>query len=98
MVINSNFWNGKSVFITGHTGFKGGWLALWLNEMGAKVYGYSLEAPTTPNFYNIIDLQNKIQNSFKGDILDLKTYKIYAGSETLGYFSFSRTTFGEIFL
>ena len=72
MVINSNFWNGKSVFITGHTGFKGGWLALWLNEMGAKVYGYSLEAPTTPNFYNIIDLQNKIQNSFKGDIIDLK--------------------------
>ena len=79
MVINSSFWKNKSVFITGHTGFKGGWLALWLSEMGAKVYGYSIEPPTTPNFYNIIKLQNKIHNSFKRT---LKLMEFYTG-ETL---------------
>ena len=39
---------GKRVFITGHTGFKGSWLALWLSRLGAEVHGYSLEPPTTP--------------------------------------------------
>ena len=71
MEINSSFWTGRSVFLTGHTGFKGGWLALWLTEMGAKVYGYSLEAPTNPNFFKITNLGHKIQNSVTGDICDL---------------------------
>ena len=48
--MNSNFWKNKKVFLSGHTGFKGGWLSFWLSMMGAKVYGYSLEAPTTPSF------------------------------------------------
>jgi CDP-glucose 4,6-dehydratase len=69
--VNQNFWHGRSVLITGHTGFKGGWLALWLSELGAKVYGYSLEAPTIPNFFNIINLKDRIQNSTIGDIRDL---------------------------
>ena len=69
--VNQNFWQGRSVFITGHTGFKGGWLALWLSELGAKVYGYSLEKPSTPNFFNVVNLKNIIQNSIKGDIRDL---------------------------
>lgn len=51
MSINKKFWRDKRVLITGHTGFKGGWLALWLNELGADVYGYSLEAPKE-GFYN----------------------------------------------
>ena len=42
LVMNRNFWRGKRVFLTGHTGFKGGWLALWLSDMGAKVFGYAL--------------------------------------------------------
>ena len=75
MEINSNFWSGRSVFLTGHTGFKGGWLALWLKEMGANVYGYSLEPPINPNFFNIINLKTKIQNSTIGDIRDLSALK-----------------------
>jgi CDP-glucose 4,6-dehydratase len=58
------------VFITGHTGFKGGWLALWLSTLGAKVYGYSLEPPTTKNFFSIINLRDILCNSIMGDIRD----------------------------
>jgi CDP-glucose 4,6-dehydratase len=50
----SSFYQGKRVLVTGHTGFKGGWLSLWLKELGAKVSGLSLPAPTTPNLYSII--------------------------------------------
>jgi CDP-glucose 4,6-dehydratase len=71
MEINYNFWSGRSVFLTGHTGFKGGWLALWLTEMGAKVYGYSLDATTSPNFFKIVNLKDKIENSTIGDIRNL---------------------------
>jgi CDP-glucose 4,6-dehydratase len=58
----------KTVLVTGHTGFKGSWLSFWLNEMGAKVVGYSLEAPTTPNH---IELLNLNIDSIVGDIRDL---------------------------
>jgi CDP-glucose 4,6-dehydratase len=47
------FWRGKRVFLTGHTGFKGGWLSLWLQSLGAEVHGYSLSPPTTPNLYTV---------------------------------------------
>ena len=73
--VNQTFWQGRSVFITGHTGFKGGWLALWLSLLGAKVYGYSLEAPTKPNFFDTINLKNIIQNSTIGDIRNLNELK-----------------------
>lgn len=75
MEVNKIFWKGRSVFLTGHTGFKGGWLALWLSEMGANVYGYSLDAPTHPNFFDVIDLRTKIKNSFKGDIRNFSLLK-----------------------
>lgn len=71
MEINIDFWKNRSVFLTGHTGFKGGWLALWLSEMGANVYGYSLKAPTNPNFFDVVKLQSKIKNSTIGNVLDL---------------------------
>jgi len=58
----------KTVLVTGHTGFKGSWLVYWLKQMGAKVIGYSLEAPTTPNHIGLLDL-NIV--STIGDIRDL---------------------------
>ena len=71
--MNSNFWKNRKVFITGHTGFKGGWLSLWLLSLGAKVYGYSLAPPLTePSFFLDTKLSNKIKISTIGDILDLK--------------------------
>jgi CDP-glucose 4,6-dehydratase len=52
-LVDSNFWKGKSVFLTGHTGFKGGWLSIWLASMGAKVTGYALEPNTFTNFFEV---------------------------------------------
>src|SRR5438105_13368943 len=46
MAVNPEFWNKKSVLLTGHTGFKGGWLALWLRSLGANVVGYALPPPS----------------------------------------------------
>lgn len=51
--VNLNFWFGKRVFITGHTGFKGSWLSLWLQQHGAILTGYALAPPTTPNLFDI---------------------------------------------
>ena len=49
--MNRTFWQGKRVLVTGHTGFKGSWLALWLQELGAQVIGYALDPPTDPNLF-----------------------------------------------
>ena len=70
MEVNRNFWKGKRVFLTGHTGFKGGWLALWLSGMGAEVYGYSLAPPTEFNFFNACNLQAQLASSFISDMRD----------------------------
>ncbi|MBN2816752.1 MAG: CDP-glucose 4,6-dehydratase [Campylobacterales bacterium] len=59
----------KTVLVTGHTGFKGSWLVFWLHQMGAKVVGYSLEAPTTPNHLELLDLNI---TSVVGDIRNLE--------------------------
>jgi CDP-glucose 4,6-dehydratase len=59
--------NGKTVFITGHTGFKGAWLALWLESLGAKVVGYALDVPTQPSLFQALQLQERIIN-ITGDI------------------------------
>lgn len=49
--MNLSFWHGKRVFLTGHTGFKGGWLSLWLQQLGAELTGYALQPPTQPNLF-----------------------------------------------
>ncbi len=64
------FWRNKRVFLTGHTGFKGGWLALWLADMGAEVYGYALEPPTEPAFFTVTELQTRLASNLIADIRD----------------------------
>jgi CDP-glucose 4,6-dehydratase len=71
MVMNRGFWQGKRVFLTGHTGFKGGWLALWLADMGAEVHGFALSAPTDPNFFKVCKLQARLKSSTIADIRDV---------------------------
>src|SRR6185436_2109769 len=68
--MNREFWGGKRVFLTGHTGFKGGWLALWLADMGAEVHGYALAPPTQPNFYTVCSLSSRLTTSSIADIRD----------------------------
>jgi CDP-glucose 4,6-dehydratase len=70
MVLNRSFWFGKRVFITGHTGFKGGWLSLLLSEMGAHVYGYALPPYSGPSFYTAAGVANRLTNSVVADIRD----------------------------
>lgn len=64
-----NSYEGKKVLVTGHTGFKGSWLTLWLKEMGAEVCGYALPPNTTPSLFDVVQVSDGIVNVF-GDILD----------------------------
>jgi CDP-glucose 4,6-dehydratase len=61
------FYKGKKVLVTGHTGFKGSWLSIWLNELGAHVLGYSLEPPTEPNNFNASHIQDRVEHVI-GDV------------------------------
>lgn len=67
-----NIYKAKTVLIIGHTGFSGGWLSLWLKELGARVIGYSLDPPTKPNLFESIELKNKIESHIIGDVRDYK--------------------------
>ncbi len=69
--VNPSFWKGKNVFLTGHTGFKGGWLSLWLSSMGAKVTGFALAPNTKPNLFEVAQVQSLLNNSHIADIRDL---------------------------
>lgn len=68
------FWCGRRVFLTGHTGFVGGWLALWLTELGAEVTGYALSPPTFPSFFDLCGLENRLIDC-RGDIRDRAALK-----------------------
>ncbi|MDD5383754.1 MAG: CDP-glucose 4,6-dehydratase [Gallionella sp.] len=65
-----DFWRGKRVFLTGHTGFKGGWLSLWLQAMGAEVHGYALNPPTEPNLFTVAEIGKGMASSKIADIRD----------------------------
>lgn len=67
--IKNNIFKGKKILITGHTGFKGAWLSLWLNMLGANVIGYALNPPTKPNFFDACNIKNKIV-SITADVRD----------------------------
>lgn len=70
MGVTPAFWRGRRVLVTGHTGFKGGWLALWLSRLGAEVHGFALAPPTTPSFSAVCDVQAWVASSTLGDIRD----------------------------
>lgn len=70
--INKIFWKNKNVFVTGHTGFKGGWLCIFLNLLGAKVTGYSLKPKTKPNLFNQANIKSILKKSIIADIRDYK--------------------------
>ncbi len=69
-MIYKKYFKNKKVLITGHTGFKGSWLALWLKSLNAKVFGISKSIPTNPSHYNAVKLSNIIQSKF----IDIKSF------------------------
>jgi len=72
--VTPSFWKGKKVFLTGHTGFKGGWLSLWLQSMDAIVKGYALKPPTKPSLFVEANVVYNMESEI-GDIRDLETLK-----------------------
>jgi CDP-glucose 4,6-dehydratase len=70
MVMNPTFWKAKRVLLTGHTGFKGSWLSLWLQSMEAQVVGYALAPPTNPSLFEVAEVSNGM-TSIVGDVRDL---------------------------
>jgi CDP-glucose 4,6-dehydratase len=75
LITLSKFWNGKKVFLTGHTGFKGSWFSIFLNLLGAKVAGYSLKPNVNPNLYDLAKLHKEIHKTTFGDIRDYSKLK-----------------------
>lgn len=69
--MNVDFWNGKRVFLTGHSGFKGSWMSLWLQEMGAIVKGYSLSPPTEPSLF----IEADVSSGMESQIADIRDYQ-----------------------
>jgi CDP-glucose 4,6-dehydratase len=80
--VNPSFWQDKRVFLTGHTGFKGSWLALWLSSMGANVTGFALAPNTKPNLFEILAIDNLISKSHIGDIRNLQQLQESMSSAT----------------
>lgn len=78
--MNEEFWTDKRVFLTGHTGFKGSWLSLILQNLGAKVTGYSLAPSTDPSLFELADVANGMTSIF-GDVCDLPTLQSAMGQE-----------------
>jgi CDP-glucose 4,6-dehydratase len=69
MVVDSGFWDGRRVLVTGHTGFKGSWLVLWLASLGARVTGFSSSSPSSPSLFELAHVGDDVE-SFAGDVRD----------------------------
>ncbi|PYU08342.1 MAG: CDP-glucose 4,6-dehydratase [Acidobacteria bacterium] len=73
-MLNRSFWSGRRVFLTGHTGFKGSWLSLWMEALGANVTGYALDPPTQPSLFELAGVRRTVR-SIRGDIRDFSGLK-----------------------
>jgi CDP-glucose 4,6-dehydratase len=79
LVVNASFWQGRKVLVTGHSGFKGSWLSLWLQHMGADVIGFSSGSPSRPCLFDLAGV-GKGMESFKGDIRDTeRVHEVVSG-------------------
>src|SRR5690242_16218437 len=74
IMLNRSFWRGRRVFLTGHTGFKGSWLSLWLDTLGAKITGYALDPPTQPNLFEQGGVASLVRSIY-GDLRDFAGLK-----------------------
>ena len=70
LVMDRAFWAGRRVFVTGHTGFKGSWLSLWLESLGAEVHGFALAPPTAPSLFGEAQVERRLAGHAIGDICD----------------------------
>ena len=85
LAMNNHFWRGRRVFLTGHTGFKGAWLSLWLQQLGANVTGYSLKPASEPSLFEVAGVVNGMQ-SIIGDVRDgnlLKHHILHASPDVV---------------
>ena len=73
--VDPAFWRGKRVFITGHTGFKGSWLTLWLQRLGADVHGYALPPPTQPDLFTVAGVVSGLAGHTIADVRDAAALK-----------------------
>src|SRR6516162_6974267 len=73
-MLNRSFWQGRNVFLTGHTGFKGSWLSLWLDALGAEMTGYALDPPTQPNLFGLARVSDCVRSIY-ADIRDFPRLK-----------------------
>jgi len=72
IMVNKNFWKNKKVLITGHTGFKGSWLSLYLYNLGSRIIGYSLKPKSYHRLFSLLNIKKKISHNIFGNILDKK--------------------------
>ncbi len=73
--VDASFWNGKRVFVTGHTGFKGSWLSIWLSHMGAHVTGFALAPNTSPSLFDVANIESVMAASVIGDVTNFDSLR-----------------------